>query len=391
MLSVYVIIFCSLWMVIEIYLLWSLHQIPQLSTQVTDLPEPDSWPSVSMIIPACNEAEHLESALRSLLELDYPHLEIIVINDRSTDATGSIIEQLAAEDPRIKALHISTLPANWLGKVHALDQGVKRARGSWLLFTDADVYFKPATLKKAIQYVQHENADHLALMPDVVVNSFWLDVAIRSFGLLFLWTTRAAQVHKSTNRYYVGVGAFNLVKRDMYDKTPGLEWLRLEPADDAAMGMMLKQAGARTRFAFAQTDLSVHWYPSLTAMFKGLEKNLFGPGAHYQWWRVVFQGLSACALVAAPGVGVLAGIYTMDWVVIVAAGVALTVHTAFASLLTKAQSGGFLSILLFPLGILLINAMMVHAAYRCLRNDGIDWRGTHYSLALLRAGQRLKF
>lgn len=391
MLAAYVMIFCSLWVAIEFYLLWSMYQIPQLSTQVTDLPEPGSWPGISMIIPACNEAEHIEAAMRSLLELDYPNLEMIVINDRSTDSTGSIIEQLAAEDPRIKPLHISTLPENWLGKVHALDQGVKCASGDWLLFTDADVYFKPETLKKAIRYVQHENADHLALMPDIMVNNFWLEVAIKSFGLLFLYTTRAAHVHKSINKYYIGVGAFNLVRREMYDRTPGLEWLRLEPADDAAMGMMLKQAGAHSRFAFAQNDLAIHWYPSLKAMFKGLEKNLFGPGAHYQWWRVVVQVLLASALVAAPAVGVWAGIYTMSWVVVVATGIAFIVHVAFAAMLSKSPSGGFISILLFPLGILLINAMMVHAAYRCLRNDGIDWRGTHYPLALLRAGQRLKF
>ena len=122
------------------------------------------------------------------------------------------------------------------------------------------------------------------------MNGFWLGVAVRSFGLLFMITTRAAHVHHADNNYYIGIGAFNLIRRKTFEQTPGFEWLRLEPGDDAALGMMVKQAGGRTRFALAEEDLAVSWYPNLRAMFKGLEKNLFGPGAHYQGAARVRRG-----------------------------------------------------------------------------------------------------
>jgi hypothetical protein len=389
-LSAYVILFCAIWILVEIYLIWALHHIPQLAQVLSEVPVPVRWPTISIVIPACNEGEHIESALRSLLAQEYSQLEIIVIDDRSSDATGDIIDRLAAEDPRITPLHITALPDGWLGKVHALHQGVQLATGEWLLFTDADVHFKTDTLQHVIRYAQHAEADHVALLPSVVVDHFWLDVAVRSFGLLFLLTTRAAHVHRAGNNYYIGVGAFNLVRRSIFDRTPGFEWLRLEPGDDAALGMMIKQVGGRTRFALAYEELSVSWYPSLAAMFKGLEKNLFGPGAHYQWWRVVLQVGQAWALVAAPFVGVVAGLQGASVPGGVAAAITILVHFFFSIVIAEKPAVA-LRIVLFPLGLLLVNAMMVRAAYRCLRNNGIDWRGTHYPLPLLRAGQRIKF
>lgn len=387
----YVVLACAIWVVVYAYLMWTLKQLPRLHQQVASLPSPAVWPSLSIIIPACNEAEHIEVALNSLLVQDYPNLEIIVIDDRSTDATGQIIDRLAAHDARVKPVHITALPEGWLGKVHALHQGVQQARGDWLLFTDADIHFAAGTLQRAMSYVQQAQADHLALLPRVLLSSFWLGVAVRSFGLLFLFTTRAAQVHRADNNYYIGVGAFNLVRREVFERTPGFEWLRLEPGDDAALGMMVKQAGGRTRFALADEDLTVRWYPNLRAMFKGLEKNLFGPGAHYQWWRVLIQVCAAWALVAAPGIGLILGLYWGIWPVLLAASCAIGMHLAFSVLFADEGPGDSIYLLLFPLGLLLINAMMLRAAYRCLRNQGIDWRGTHYPLPQLRAGQRIKF
>ena len=387
----YVLLGCGIWILVYAYLMWMLRQLPQLQPQVAGVTPPVKWPKLSIIIPACNEAEHIETALRSLLAQDYPTLELIVIDDRSTDATGQIIDRLAVQDRRIQAIHISNLPEAWLGKVHALYQGVQRAHGDWLLFTDADIHFAPGALRRTLTYALHSHADHLALLPRVLVQHFWLNVAVRSFGLLFLFTTRAAQVHRSDNQHYIGVGAFNLVRRSLFERTPGFEWLRLEPADDAALGMMVKQAGGASRFALAEEDLSVSWYPSLSAMFKGLEKNLFGPGAHYQWWRVLFQVVGAWALAAAPLVGLIAGLLSESGVMLGAAAVAIATHLVFAVLCADKKPGDSLYLLFFPLGFLLVNAMMVRAAYRCLRNKGIDWRGTHYSLAQLRAGQRLRF
>jgi len=390
LLTIYLLSACLAWILIYAYLNWSLLRIPHLEALAQESVPPATWPSLSIIVPACNEAAEIESALSSLLVQDYPDLEIVVINDRSSDGTGEIIDRLAAGDQRITPVHITSLPAGWLGKVHALHSGVQRARGEWLLFSDADIHFAPNALRHALAYAMHEKADQLALLPRVCTRGFWLGLAIRSFGLLYLYSTRAAQAHRPDNSRFIGVGAFNLVRRCAYERTQGFEWLRLEAADDAALGMMLKQTGAVVRFAFAEQTLSLNWYPDLRAMFKGLEKNLFGAGAHYRWWRTAYQFIAAWALVIAPPLALLVGLNAHNSALVIPALGAILCAILFALWNSKGQCSEALYLLMFPLGVLLVNAMSVNSAFWCLRNRGIDWRGTHYSLSELRAGQRLK-
>jgi len=374
------------------YLIWSHARLPLLQRQVAKLPPlPQPWPTLSVIIPACNEAEHLETALRSLLAQDYPALELIVVNDRSTDATGAILDALARQDARVRAVHIDALPAGWLGKVHAQHQGVQRASGDWLLFSDADVHFSPAALRQAITYVQHQHVDHLALLPGMLLQSFWLDVCVRAFAQLFLLFTRAAEVNQPHSRRYIGVGAFNLVRAAAWQRTPGFEWLRLEPGDDMGLGLMLQRAGAVSHFAIATEDLSVPWYPSVGAMFRGLEKNLFGPGAQYQWWRLLLQVAGLWLLLGAPLLALWYGVSHFAWLYLVAASCVFVLQLIFAWVCTYERRSESIRLLLFPLGLLVITLMMLRAGYKCLRNGGIEWRGTHYPLAQLRQGQRVKF
>jgi glycosyltransferase involved in cell wall biosynthesis len=380
---------CALWVVGLGYLIVSIKRLPVLREQ--HAPVPDLWPRLSVVIPACNEAANLESAVATLLQQDYPDLEIILVDDRSTDGTGKIIERLACEDPRIRALRVETLPQGWLGKVHALHRGVEQASGDWLLFTDADVHFGAAILRRAVALVLHQRVDHLALIPRTIQKSFWLELAVNTFGLLFFITTRAASVNRAGSKAFVGIGAFNLVNTERFHRTVGFEWLRLEPGDDVGLGMMIKQSGGTTRLAFAYEDLSLQWYSSVAAMFKGLEKNLFGSGSHYRWWLMLLQVGMIWALVAAPyfslALGLAHGLAPLG----TAGAVAISMQLIFpVCFLADRKTKGFI-LLLFPVGVLLITAMMLRAGYQCLKNGGIDWRGTHYPIDQLRAGQRVKF
>jgi cellulose synthase/poly-beta-1,6-N-acetylglucosamine synthase-like glycosyltransferase len=380
---------CALWVVGLGYLIISIKQVPALRDQHT--PVPAVWPRLSVLIPACNEAASLESAVATLLQQDYPDLEIILVDDRSTDGTGEMIERLARENPRIRAVHVETLPRGWLGKVHALHRGVERASGDWLLFTDADVHFGAAILRRAVALVLHQRVDHLALIPRTIQKSFWLELAVNTFGLLFFITTRAASVNRPGSKAFVGIGAFNLVNAERFHRTPGFEWLRLEPGDDVGLGMMIKQSGGTTRLAFAYEDLSLQWYPSVMAMFKGLEKNLFGPGSRYRWWLMLIQVAVIWALVAAPYVSLAFGLAHGLAPLWIAGAAAISMQLIFpVCFLADRKTKGFI-LLLFPVGVLLITAMMLRAGYQCLKNGGIDWRGTHYPIDQLRAGQRVKF
>ncbi len=123
----------------------ALHARKLASLSALQLDTPAQWPTVSVLVPAKNEEDTLFAAMQSLLQVDYPALEIILINDRSTDRTGEIIERLALLDSRVRQIHIDHLPDGWLGKVHALHQGIDVSSGEWLLFTDADIHFAPQT------------------------------------------------------------------------------------------------------------------------------------------------------------------------------------------------------------------------------------------------------
>lgn len=384
MLTTFVLLFCIVWLLIYAYLLFATRWLPRFERFAP--PAPASWPRLSVLVPACNEAEHIEAATRSLMQQDYPDLEIILINDRSSDETGTIINKLAAEDERIKAVHINQLPAGWLGKVHALHQGKQQATGDWLLVTDADIYYAVGLLRKAVAYSIYNDIDHLTLLPDVLLDNFWLEVAVSSFGLLFLLTTRAIQVNKVDSTAIIGIGAFNLVKRETFDNTPGFEWLRLEVVDDLGVGYMINKAGGQTHFALAHQDLSLAWYDSLASMFRGLEKNLFGAGAHYRWWVSAIQVSLLWALLAAPIMGL-----TSDSPLLITAGVlVVAAQILFSLFCIRDKRSETWRLLFFPLGMFMLSLMMLWSAYHCLISGGIDWRGTRYSLKELREGQRVK-
>ncbi|HEY5665961.1 MAG TPA: glycosyltransferase family 2 protein [Gammaproteobacteria bacterium] len=392
-LQLFAIACCGFWVYAALYMQRSAARMPLL--REVNGPETGvsaDWPLVSVIVPACNEAEHLATALKSLLALDYPSLEVVVVNDRSTDSTGAVIDEIAASDSRVRAIHVETLPAGWLGKVHAMHSGVEVARGDWLLFTDADVRFEPAALKLAIGYASTQRLDHLTCMPEVSASrNFWLEVTIRAFFMLFSVSARLADVNRDNSKWPIGLGAFNLVRRALFRRTPGFEWLRMEPADDLALGAMLKRAGARSRLVHGEGMLSVPWYESMRDMVHGLEKNSFGPSANYRFSLQLLIVSLLLILAGMPVVSLGLGLARPDVVLIGAWALASLAVIVVAALLSRGRGRELLAYLCLPAGLLIMSWIMLRSAYICQRNDGIDWRGTHYSIAELRSGRRVSF
>ncbi|MCA1734075.1 MAG: glycosyltransferase, partial [Acidobacteria bacterium] len=192
----------------------------------------DDWPRVSVVVAGRNEEAAVEDAVVSLLALDYPDLEIVFVNDRSDDATGSILDRLAASDPRLRVIHVTELPEGWLGKNHALHLGAARASGTVLLFTDADVMFEPSTLRRAVRYLLDRNLDHLAASPRIVVRSPIVGMFVASFGLFFSIFSKPWRASGPNPKHHVGIGAFNLVKSSTYRRVGGHEPIRMRPDDD---------------------------------------------------------------------------------------------------------------------------------------------------------------
>jgi len=178
--------------------------------------EDGDCPRVTLLFAARNEEEKLAQALETLRQINYPALEIVAANDRSTDGTSKILSDAARRDPRLKVIDIAELPAGWLGKPHALQCAYEASSGEWLLFTDADVQFLPDAIRRAIRLVQTKTLDHLTLMTDVEMHGFWEKTVLTFFGLGFHLATNPRGVSDPRSRAYIGIGAFQLVKRAAY-------------------------------------------------------------------------------------------------------------------------------------------------------------------------------
>ena len=342
---------------------------------------------ISIIIAACNEEKAIASALLSLLKQDYPDFEIIVVNDRSTDSTGAILEQLAKTDNRIKLVHIKTLPDGWLGKTNALHQASQLATGEWLLFTDADIHMRSDTLTLAMQYALSKQYDHLSLFPCSVTNNFLLQAMISTFRIMFLESAKPHKVSDPNTQDAIGLGAFNLVKKDIFKKSKGFEWLRLEVADDMGLALMLKQAGARPGFGYARKHITFSWYDTVGEMFKGLEKNLFPVGGHFKISRLIIIPMVLFLILSAPVVSLMQ--YDNDWIFTLGifAYLLLFALSIFSRIYMKAA---IIPTLLHQLGLILFIYMFIRSGFMCLKRGGIEWRGTVYPLDLMRKHQRVR-
>lgn len=352
-----------------------------------DAPPPASWPRLSIVLAARDEQGTIRTALDTLLAQDYPDLEIVAVDDRSTDGTGAILDAAAARDPRVRALHVGALPDGWLGKVHALEVGASAATGTFIVFTDADVHFAKGALRRAIAWCEARGVDHLAVAPEIVPSGPLQGAVCAAFAAGFLLGTGAARVDRPGSTAYVGVGGFNLVRRAVFDRTPGFEWLRMEILDDVGLGLMMHRAGARKDFALGIPSVSIAWYPSLRAMIRGLEKNLFGGAARFRYGRVA--GLVTAMAAVLPGPLLALVVPAGGWVR--GAAAATLVALGLAALAARARTGASAtSLFLAPLGAAILGGILVRSAWRCARRGGIVWRETFYPVAALRAGRRVE-
>ncbi|MBI2566669.1 MAG: FkbM family methyltransferase [Candidatus Schekmanbacteria bacterium] len=354
--------------------------VPVLAETAAPTPA-TGWPRLSIVVPACNEVDSLRPAMQSLLAEDYPNLEVVLVDDRSTDGTAAVADALAAGDARVRVLHVETLPAGWLGKVHALHVGVQAATGDWIVITDADVVYARGTLRKAVGYALERRRDFVTMWPELTGGGPVLRLAYAGFVTAVLLTIRAWEIPDAKKAAWTGIGHFMLLRREAFERTAGFSWLRMEVVDDGALGLMMKRSGASCEFLNGAGQLRLTWYPSFRAMADGLAKNMYGAVAHYRVARLVQVSafLGACQLLPLAAAASAPGL--------TAAYFALTAATgaAAASWLRLPISSG--------LGLWLGTWLQLYclwlSAYRCLRDGGITWRGTRYPLAAMRAGLRV--
>lgn len=371
----------AVWIAVFVRALRSIVKLPRLRDVVpaTDLESP----SVSVVIPARNEAGSIGATLDSILSQDHPDLEIVVVDDRSTDGTGRILDRRAAGDPRVRPIRLDSLPDGWLGKVHALERGTGEAGGEWLLFTDADVRLTPDAVRLALARAEQERLDHLAVTPRVEPPTMAMRVAVVAFGLFGLARSLVHADPEAGEAF--GVGAFNLVRRSAFERTPGFAWLRLEPVDDVGLARMIAAAGGRSSLVAGQAKVWLAWYPGLRAMVRGLEKNAFAFAARYRYRRAVAVSIGFLFLGLSPVAAVFAPVAAVRWLGVfdlaLLAGCAVVGHRRLGLPRLPALAA--------PIGITILAWTIVWSAYRAWRRGGIEWSGRTYPLEELRARQRV--
>jgi GT2 family glycosyltransferase len=335
--------------------------------------------TLTVIVPARNEAKDIRACLTSLLQQDYPAIDILAVNDRSTDATGTIMDELAASHPaKLRVLHVESLPPEWLGKTHAMALAARQTASEFLLFTDADVLFAPDSLRRALAYAVEANADHLVLMPTTIIHR-WDEAGLLAFFQIFsLWGPRLWRVaDPRAQRDALGIGAFNLLRRTAYEAVGGYESLRMEIVEDLGLARRIKRAGLRQRVAFGRDLVRLHWAAGVPGLIQVMTKNIFAAVN----FRIPLL-LGGCAWLLGfcilPFVLVWDPAFTLPAVVSIAA-------IAWGFVLMGRPSGlSAWNALLAPFAAAIFVFTMLRSMLTTLRQGGVIWRGTFYSLAMLR-------
>ena len=345
-------------------------------------PAPDAeCPRISVLFTARDEEEKLPAALRTLMEIDYPDFEVIAVDDRSEDRTGQILDAFASAYPRLRVVHVDQLPEGWLGKPHGLQKAYDASSGEWLLFTDADVRFEPDVLRRAISLQKAHNLDHLTLLGDVEMVGFWETVLVTFFGLGFHLGTDPSQAANPRSFRYVGVGAFQLLRRSAYEASGTHRRLAMEVVDDMKLGKIVKRAGFRSGCAEAQHLVAVRWHAGVGNLVRGVTKNFFA-GAGYDLRLVALEVTVLLMMDILPFAGAFLG---QGWIFgcsVIAVAIALSFHAGVAWVMRVSP----LYALTHPLGALLFCYMLVRSTVVTLWQGGIVWRDTFYPLDDLKRG-----
>ncbi len=354
-------------------------------------------PRVSIIVPARNEEDSVESALKTLLLLDYDNYEVIAVNDRSTDRTGEMMDRISQNPrpvaqtatttgrpnpaPDVRIIHHRDLPSGWLGKTHAMWTAANQATGDWLLFTDADVLFKPDSLRRALAYAEAQPADHVVLFPHMIMKKPGEYMMIAFFHSMFMFGHRPWKVADPTTDDHMGVGAFNLVRRRVYDAVGTYAALRMEVLDDMKLGKLVKNAGFAQRNVFGGDLISIRWAHGAMGVVNNLTKNFFAV-LSYQSWRAVLSAFALAFLNLGPFFGVW---LAQGWARVPYAIALASMFLIYVGMSWRLSIPSYY-FLLHPVSSVLFLYTLLRSMFLTLWNDGIVWRGTKYPLEELRRG-----
>lgn len=344
-------------------------------------------PLISICIPARNEENNIRQCVESALAQDYPNLEVIVLDDRSTDATSEILRQLAAQNDMLKIISGSDLPEGWAGKPYALFQASAAAHGERLCFVDADTFLKPEAISSVYAKAIEAKADLFTTMNQQILGSFWEKVVMPLVMTALSVGFSPRKVNDPKTRDAIANGQFIFIKRSVYDAIGGHESVKDQIVEDKAISEQVKWNGYHLVVADGMQVLSTRMYTSLATMWEGWTKNIYlGLRDHPSMLLLGAFG-ALLALIAAlflpiwPVLGLLLYIKTGD---VLALGIILQALTVFGVLIfMRAKVARAMNISAWyawttPLGAGVFASMMLTSAWKVISGTGVTWKGRLY-------------
>jgi hypothetical protein len=278
----------------------------------------------------------------------------------------------------LRVLSVCALPAGWLGKPHAMALGAQKSSAPWLLFTDGDVLFHPRALALALREALAQRADHVALVPSLILRTTGERAMLAAMQVLAQWTIRLWKVHDSGTKDFIGIGGFNLVRREVYTQVGGFEALKMEVLDDLRFGWKVKRAGFSQLVILGPGLVRIRWIDGAFAVVRLVEKNGFAV-YRYKVWLLLLACMGLAVQAFLPLVALAAGGWAWAASLVTYLGIGLV----YAANRRVTQVSPWLVIFFAPATAIVAFAFL-RSMVLTLARRGVDWRGTRYSLKELR-------
>jgi chlorobactene glucosyltransferase len=346
---------------------------------------PQNPPLVSAILPAKDEEAYLAPCLRSICGQTYPNLEILVVDDRSTDRTALIALEIAATDARVRVIKIDELPPGWTGKTHALDYASHLARGEWLLFVDADTIHSPDSLGIMMEYSRAENSVLASLLPELRCESFWERVMQPIAAITLMQSFPLHEVNNNRSKLAFANGQYILIERTAYTAAGGHQAVRDRFVEDIALAQRVKDKGYPIRVALARGIVSCRMYASFAQLVKGWSR-IFYDALVRNPWRLTAKLLDPIVFCQLGHLALAAGLVLLTRgggafaVSLLAMSIA---HHVFMYLVFRRVYRASVEresfALWYSIANLVVDLILIRAIGMCLTGN-VTWRGTSYAV-----------
>jgi chlorobactene glucosyltransferase len=345
-------------------------------------------PMVSIIVPMRNEERNARQCIEGLISQKYRNFEVIVVDDRSEDNTLAILKEFASKHSNFKLIEGTPTPEGWIGKNHALWQGVREAKGNWILFVDADTISENYMLPSAIKFVEDNSIDMLSLSPFQILETFWERVVQPVIFSSLYFAFQQKKINDPKSKEAAAIGQFILIRRSAYEDTGGHSSIKNKIVEDFALAQLVKGSGYRLCVMRGISLIRTRMYTNFDELWEGWTKNLFF-GLNRRWRNLIFLVSVLVSWGIIPPVLFIWSVFSTVWGQSLSfVHLAIAIESAFLVALivyTASRTNRLFSVpriysLTVPLGVAVYIAMVLSSAYKVASGEGVSWKERVYRL-----------